>query len=352
MKLIRIIFCLILVTLINTSASAKNRYIVPYFNLSSGFEGFSLGCRYLDRYFLKKPQILDIQGSFTFKNKQQAYSIDYIRFFKNDNLRILFAYENLYRGFYGLYNDSYLSLESVYRSIGRYINISYTKNINNNYFTLGYIYDDVNLIINKDYGILSIGDFYGENGGRFNGLYFSYNRSNLDNYYNPHKGYRIYYSDKIISKYLGANYDFRMYNLNLKYYLPLGKTTLASMINWGAQKGDLPFYRMFSLGGSYSLRGYTSDRFRGKGVVNTSIEWRVPLFKPIKLFGYNLKLQGAIFFDAGKVAKSFQYLSINDWHKSYGAGFRVIADDNFVLRFDLAKSPETYSYYFVFDHAF
>lgn len=93
----------------------------------------------------------------------------------------------------------------------------------------------------------------------------------------------------------------------------------------------VPFYLLPTLGGSRSLRGYEDYRFRDRNLLllNAEYRWRV--------FG---ALDGAIFYDGGKVEPRFRDLDITHLKSSYGLGFRFHSGDTTVFRLDIGRSRE------------
>jgi hypothetical protein len=93
----------------------------------------------------------------------------------------------------------------------------------------------------------------------------------------------------------------------------------------------VPFYLLPTLGGSRSLRGYDDYRFRDRNLLllNAEYRWRV--------FG---ALDGAVFYDAGKVAPRFGDLDLKHLKSSYGLGFRFHSNNTTVFRVDVGRSTE------------
>jgi hypothetical protein len=93
----------------------------------------------------------------------------------------------------------------------------------------------------------------------------------------------------------------------------------------------VPFYLLPTLGGSRSLRGYDDYRFSDRNLLllNAEYRWRV--------FG---ALDGALFYDAGKVAPRFGDLDLTHLKSSYGLGFRFHSNNATVFRVDVGRSTE------------
>ena len=113
---------------------------------------------------------------------------------------------------------------------------------------------------------------------------------------------------------------------------PPGKITLLSFETSG---GNLvPFFMQESLGGSHTLRGFDSFRFRGEKVELFQIEYR---WEPMSFW------ELAVFTDGGTAAQSGE--SLSDLHWDYGVGMRFKTYRDVLLRFEIAFSNETTRYY-------
>jgi len=98
-------------------------------------------------------------------------------------------------------------------------------------------------------------------------------------------------------------------------------------------KGDqqIPFFMMPYLGGSSSLRGYTSLRFRDRNSLLLQAEWRIMASR---------FLDSAVFYDAGKVAARSSDLNFDGMQHDFGFGLRFHGPFFTPLRVELAKGNE------------
>jgi len=87
----------------------------------------------------------------------------------------------------------------------------------------------------------------------------------------------------------------------------------------------MPFYVMPTLGGNDTLRGFREYRFRGPHALLAQGEYRFEIWSG---------LDGALFYDAGKVANQRSDLSFQDLETDYGFGFRFNTDEAIVFRVD------------------
>lgn len=90
---------------------------------------------------------------------------------------------------------------------------------------------------------------------------------------------------------------------------------------------QMPFYLMPTLGGNDSLRGFRDYRFRGPHALLLQGEYRFEIWSG---------LDGALFYDAGKVALRRTDLDFKNLESDYGFGFRFNTDQGIVVRVDAA----------------
>jgi hypothetical protein len=89
----------------------------------------------------------------------------------------------------------------------------------------------------------------------------------------------------------------------------------------------VPFYFMPTLGGYDTLRGFRQYRFRAPHAILFQGEYRWEIWSG---------LDGAIFYDAGKVANRRADLDFSHLERDYGFGFRFNTDNGVVFRVDAA----------------
>lgn len=114
-------------------------------------------------------------------------------------------------------------------------------------------------------------------------------------------------------------------------------------------KGDYPFYKGASLGGSKSLRGYPTNRFIGDASLIFQSEWRIHIGKPRVIIPGKLGIR--LFAETGRVFLVDEKSDL--WHQSYGGGFYYdILDRLLTINFDIAVSKDLVRYYFYFTKSF
>jgi hypothetical protein len=89
----------------------------------------------------------------------------------------------------------------------------------------------------------------------------------------------------------------------------------------------MPFFFMPTLGGNDTLRGFREYRFRGPHAILAQVEYRWEIWS-----GFD----GAIFYDAGKVADRRGDLNFQDLESDYGIGFRFNTNNGVIFRVDTA----------------
>ena len=94
---------------------------------------------------------------------------------------------------------------------------------------------------------------------------------------------------------------------------------------------DIPFYELNSLGGTHNLRGFPSKRFRAKGTLQLTAEYRYPIWDFLDM---------VIFIDEGQPFDSYGDLSFGDFRSSYGFGFHLLSDNGLAFRSEFAFSNE------------
>lgn len=93
----------------------------------------------------------------------------------------------------------------------------------------------------------------------------------------------------------------------------------------------IPFYLQSWLGGSHSLRGFSSYRLRGESLVHAAIEYRWRAHRYVEI---------APFMDMGAASATGSSLSDGPLHTALGAGLRLRDDKRVFFRVDWGHSDE------------
>jgi outer membrane protein assembly factor BamA len=127
---------------------------------------------------------------------------------------------------------------------------------------------------------------------------------------------------------LGA-YSFSRVDVDLQQYVPVFTERrvlalrLMTSASDAATQNQVPFYLQRTLGGPDDLRGFRRFRFRDENLLLLQAEYRWEIFTAV---------DGALFYDAGKVASRVEDIDLSDLESDYGIGFRFGTTNGVFLR--------------------
>jgi outer membrane protein insertion porin family len=158
-----------------------------------------------------------------------------------------------------------------------------------------------------------------DNFGRTNSFTFTHVFDNRDNYYNASRGRRLSFAATWGGHGLGGDYDFYKFNVEGRFYKPLGRNVLALRVMAGYIDGEISYNQLFNLGGSNTLRGFEDDQFKGRKMYAATLEYRIPIAS---------KVEGVIFTDIGSAWDIREgqipwYEDDDSIQVGYGVGIRV-----------------------------
>lgn len=154
---------------------------------------------------------------------------------------------------------------------------------------------------------------------------------NTDPPFNPTTGGRYRVSWKRYDDRDLDSFSFNRWDLDARQYIPfLNRTHTIALRGWLSSsdpdsENEVPFYLQPTLGGSYSLRGFRTFRFRDRSAALLQAEYRWR----INEFAY-----GALFYETGAVARRVS--DLDSFEKDYGIGLRVGSRNGIAFRIDLA----------------
>jgi len=158
-----------------------------------------------------------------------------------------------------------------------------------------------------------------------------------DEPHNPHSGAMLAVSAARFDDRGGDAYRFDRFAADARVFVPLGSTQrvlgLRALLTADrpAEGSRVPFFLQETLGGSRTLRGFRSFRFRGEKLVLLQAEYRWEAAPAVEL---------AAFVDAGRVASHVADWSLRDLRTSYGLGLRIKTHDRVLARLELGHSDE------------
>ena len=135
----------------------------------------------------------------------------------------------------------------------------------------------------------------------------------------------------------GSGQSFRRVEGDATHYVPLfRKGSVVAVrghvaLSQTASGNEVPFYLMPTLGGAYTLHGYSDYRFRDRNAASVGAEYRWPVIRV---------MDAALFADAGSVAPTASGLWRERLEHDYGFGLRFHTATRSVARIDVAKGRE------------
>ena len=167
---------------------------------------------------------------------------------------------------------------------------------------------------------------------------------------NPRQGLRYALAYQRFDGREGSRFDFDRVEADVQHYISLYKQrrVLAlrgfASVSDASSGGEVPFYLMRTLGGPDDLRGFRQFRFRDRNLLLLQAEYRWEIFTA---------MDGAIFYDVGKVASRVEDLNFSDLESDYGLGVRFGTRNGVFLRIEGAFGSSGGAHYiFRFGHVF
>ncbi len=154
---------------------------------------------------------------------------------------------------------------------------------------------------------------------------------------NPHRGVVIAIAASRYDDIDGDDFRFNRFALDARAFVPLGNPQRIIALRLRGffddpLTGRVPFYLQESLGGSHTLRGFDSFRFRGEKVILGQVEYRWLAALPFEF---------AVFYDIGTVSAPGKDLDFDDLKSNWGVGLRIKNFRTTLVRLDYARSFET-----------
>ena len=124
-------------------------------------------------------------------------------------------------------------------------------------------------------------------------------------------------------------FSFDRVDVDLQHYVPFLNERRVFAFRAMASASDardggrVPFYFQPTLGGPDDLRGFRRFRFRDENMILLQAEYRWEIFTAV---------DGALFYDTGKVASRVDDLDFRDLESNYGIGFRFGTRNGVFLR--------------------
>jgi Omp85 superfamily domain len=165
---------------------------------------------------------------------------------------------------------------------------------------------------------------------------------------NPHRGGLLGVQWLRYEEREGSAPAFDRFVVDGRAYLPLGHPQRVLALRAYASKDHpaagtrVPFYLLPFLGGSHTLRGYASQRYRGEKLALLQAEYRWEAAPAIEL---------ALFADSGTVAATSDE-DLDRFRTDGGIGLRLKSHESVLVRLDLAWGDEGFRALFRFSPSF
>jgi hypothetical protein len=249
--------------------------------------------------------------------------------------------------FYGIGPNTTDEMEEEYTPETFILNAGYYRTVKES-IKLGLSYEFARgaVIEREEGGLLDEGDIPGSRGGDVSGLGFSAAWDTRDNLFYPtggsyHHGSATFFDDAI-----GSDFAFNRYIVDLRKYLPVGRSTVFAIQGFGRfSSGTPPFQMMATLGGQDKGRGYYGGRFRDKHSLVAQAELRRLITRRwgVVLFG-----------GAGAVAPDPEAFRLDEAKPFGGFGIRYVfsTDEKINVRLDFGFAKDSSGFYITAGEAF
>lgn len=280
---------------------------------------------------------------------QFIFSSDFNVFLKEEKyqLRGNVAFLNFPDNFYGIGNDTRLQDEEVFGNNILNITGRVMRKVKPGLFVGGIynFYSMFNVETEPDF-ILSTENIPGNEGVRLSGVGFQVSYDKRENVLNAAKGCYLEFSTRFFQNFLGSNYQFQQYELDLRKYHRLHpKHVVATQFKGEIREGDVPFQQMSLLGGDKMLRGYYRGRYREKKLLAVQAEYRYTVCERFGLVAFG---------GVGEVGDKFSDFKLDDFKYSYGGGLRFTLNrkERLNIRFDYGIGNGVSNFYINLAEAF
>ena len=174
----------------------------------------------------------------------------------------------------------------------------------------------------------------GYDGGWANGIGPGMAYDSRDDQLYPSKGWFVVFSSAVYGSFMGSEYDFSSSSIDVRRFISLNgdKSILGFQGVVNATVGDVPFYKLASIGGKRMLRGIAHPyRYMDRHSWFAQAEWRKHIW---------WRLGGVMFVGTGKVSPDFFQSPFSNLHVVSGAGmrFKVLPDEGLNFRVDFGIS--------------
>ncbi|SHJ91209.1 Surface antigen [Reichenbachiella agariperforans] len=187
----------------------------------------------------------------------------------------------------------------------------------------------------------------GYQGGAVSKIGPSFVYDTRDNRYTSSGGMYLEMSYSWAGAAIGSEFDYSSFGIDFRKFIkPWYNHVIAFQFHTAGTVGEVPFYSLNQLGGSDRMRGYFSGELRDKTILDTQVEYRMPVWNIIGVVA---------FASTGRVAPDYSSMTVQGLWYGGGLGLRIRVDskNNANLRLDYGLGQEGASAFVVaFTEAF
>jgi len=188
--------------------------------------------------------------------------------------------------------------------------------------------------------------YTGEKGGTVSGMGLIWVWDNRDNVFFPNSGGFTKSKVLFYTKDIGSDFTYSWLEVDARRYWSFSPAhVIAVQIYLSTCSGDPPFFKLPSLGGSSTMRGYYQGRYRDNNYFTVQVEYRQHVWRWL---GF------VVFAGVGDVAPQLTSLQLHGLKPSIGTGLRWLfnKEQKINLRMDIGFGKNTNGVYFGIEEAF
>lgn len=308
--------------IVTDSSSVNNTILLPLITRSIETD-WSFGLATIFTFRMSKKDTvsrtsnIEIIGLYSLK-KQFVAVINGNQYFKKEKLILneQFSYSSFPDKFWGIGRNTKPERVEPYTFQQYYLFAHLMKNMGNNYF-LGVIAEHQN-VLNVEHvanGLFEQDNVAGRNGYKTAGLGISFTKDTRNHAFTSSKGTFAQIFFTTYSNRIGSSYNFSTLVVDVRKYFPIATSHVLALQAYSLNNigSEIPLRNLGALGGSNSMRGYYSGRFRDNNLMVLQSEYRLPVYKRFGLVG---------FASIGNVGRDLADFHLNDIKYSYGGGIR------------------------------
>ena len=292
---------------------------------------------------------VNLVGLYTLRNQAVVVLGSTVFFPKEKSIfRFQSSYSYYPDYFWGLGNDSPTDAKEEYTLKQFFFNPQMLFRVYDQFY-LGFTFElqDVNDFSYDEVGSLfDLQSIIGRKGGFTSGAGVLVTWDTRNNSYSPGKGSFAELNVTRFSDFLGSDFEFTSYLVDVRKFFPLGRNrVLGAQAYSRINEGDIPVRYLAMLGGNEMMRGYYKGRYADQSMVAFQAEIRQHLF---------WRLGAVAFGSIGQVSGKVRNFSIGDFHVAGGGGLRLRLHEKekLNLRVDVGFGENSMGVYVMMREAF